>query len=170
MEYRWHGIIKIDTLHYPCQDMSKKHYTNSLIKIQQQQDSPHEWHKPQYRSPKAISEDKLEKLDKQGIKRIQEIVGMFLFYARAVDNTMLMALNAISMRQAAAIEDTAQKITHFLNYAATHPEAAIHYHASDMVLHIHADASYLSKPKGKSRIAAYYFLSDSAINPNKPSS
>jgi len=89
------------------------------------QDSPHEWYKTQYGSPNTIPEDKTKKLDKQGIKRIQEIVGTFLFYARAVDNTMLTALNAISMRQAAAMDDTARKITHFLNYAAMHPEAAI---------------------------------------------
>ena len=131
------------------------------------QDSLHEWYKTQYRSPNTIPEDKTKTLDKQGIKRIQEIVGTFLFYARAVDNTILTAFNAISMRQAAAAKDTARKITHFLNYAAMHPEATIRYHTSDMALHIHADASYLSEPKGKSRIAVYYFLTDSAINPDK---
>jgi hypothetical protein len=31
-----------------------------------------------------------------------------------------------------------------LDYLATHPYAAIRYHASDMILHIHSDASYLS--------------------------
>jgi hypothetical protein len=28
-----------------------------------------------------------------------------------------------------------------LDYLATHPDATIRYHASDMVLHIHSDAS-----------------------------
>jgi hypothetical protein len=32
-----------------------------------------------------------------------------------------------------------------LNYAATHPDAVLSYHASDMVLHVHSDASYLSE-------------------------
>jgi hypothetical protein len=31
-----------------------------------------------------------------------------------------------------------------LDYIATHPDAIIRYHASDMILHIHSDASYLS--------------------------
>jgi hypothetical protein len=30
-----------------------------------------------------------------------------------------------------------------LNFAATHPDAAIRYYRSDMILYIHNDASYL---------------------------
>jgi hypothetical protein len=30
-----------------------------------------------------------------------------------------------------------------LYYLATHPDATIRYHKSDMILHIHSDASYL---------------------------
>jgi hypothetical protein len=35
----------------------------------------------------------------------------------------------------------------FLDYAALQEDAAVAYQASDMVLAIHSDASYLSKPK-----------------------
>lgn len=49
---------------------------------------------------------------------------------------------------------------HFLNYCATHPDAKIRYHASDMILHIHTDASYLSEPQAKSRYAGYHFMRD----------
>jgi len=62
---------------------------------------------------------------------------------------MLTAINAISLRKVAARVDTAQKITRFLNYAATQPKAAIRYHASNMVLNIHVDLSYFSEPKRK---------------------
>jgi hypothetical protein len=31
-----------------------------------------------------------------------------------------------------------------VDYLATHPDATIRYHASDMILNIHSDASYLS--------------------------
>ena len=48
-----------------------------------------------------------------------------------------------------------------LNYLATHPNASIRYHASDMILPFDIDASYLSKPDGKSRAAAYYYLTRS---------
>jgi hypothetical protein len=33
----------------------------------------------------------------------------------------------------------------------THPDAIIRYHASDMILNVHSDASYLSAPKAHSQ-------------------
>jgi hypothetical protein len=45
-----------------------------------------------------------------------------------------------------------------LDYLATHPEAAIRYHASDMTLHIHSDASYLSVSNARSRLVGLFFL------------
>jgi hypothetical protein len=40
----------------------------------------------------------------------------------------------------------------------THPDAKIHYHASDMILNIHSNASYLSAPGARSRTGGYFFL------------
>jgi hypothetical protein len=45
-----------------------------------------------------------------------------------------------------------------LDYLATHPDATIRYHASDMVLHIHSDASYLSVSNAQSRLGGLLFL------------
>ena len=56
-------------------------------------------------------------------------------------------------------------ITQLLNYCASHPDAMIRYHASDMILHVESDASYLSVPKGRSRAAGYFFLSDRPTDP-----
>jgi hypothetical protein len=39
----------------------------------------------------------------------------------------------------------------------THPDATIRYHASDMVLHIHIDASYLSVSNARSRLGGLFF-------------
>ena len=47
-----------------------------------------------------------------------------------------------------------------LNCAATHPDAAIQYRASDMILHVHSDASYLSEPQARSRAGGFHFLGD----------
>ena len=58
-----------------------------------------------------------------------------------------------------------QKINHLFDYAATHPNAAIRYVASNMHLWIHSDASYLCESKARSRAAGYFFLSS---NPNVP--
>jgi hypothetical protein len=40
----------------------------------------------------------------------------------------------------------------------THPDAIIQYRASDMILNVHSDASYLSAPKARSRARGYFFL------------
>ena len=40
-----------------------------------------------------------------------------------------------------------------------HPNATMKYTASGMILHAHADASYLFEPKARSRAGGFYFLS-----------
>ncbi len=47
-----------------------------------------------------------------------------------------------------------------LDYVATHPNAGICYKECGMVLSVHMDASYLSKPGGKSRVAGHFYLSN----------
>jgi hypothetical protein len=73
------------------------------------EDAPHTSVHPQYGAPVQYTEeeDKSQHLNKAGIKRVQEIVGVFLYYARAIDLTMLMALNSISVAQANSTEHTA---------------------------------------------------------------
>jgi len=66
--------------------------------------------------------------------RIREIVGVFLYYARAIDNTMLVALGTIASQQVSATEATTNPCIDLLNYAATHPEGIIKCFASNMVL------------------------------------
>jgi hypothetical protein len=45
-----------------------------------------------------------------------------------------------------------------LDYSATHPNTASRYHASDMILHIHSDASYLSVSNARSRLIGLLLL------------
>jgi hypothetical protein len=121
---------------------------------------PHPWTQPDYgaTTQNTIPEDASDPLDKHGIQRLQEIVGTFLFYGRAVDNTMLVALGTIAAAQTNGTETTMHEVVQLLNYAATHPEAAIRYHNSDMILYVHSDASYLSEPKARSRLGGYFYL------------
>jgi len=93
-----------------------------------------------------------------GKKRVQQIVGSFLYYAWAVDPTILMALSEISSQQSAPTENTMKWVNQFLNYMWTHPDAIIRYRASDMILNVHSDASYLSAPKACSHAGGYFFL------------
>lgn len=131
------------------------------------QHQPHPHLPIEYGAKKQLStpEDKSPLLDKDKKKFIQEVTGVFLFYARAVDSTMLVALSAIAAEQAAPTENTLRKVNQFLDYAATHPDAAITYKASNMVLAIHSDASYLSEPKARSRAGGHFYLSENGKNP-----
>jgi hypothetical protein len=80
-----------------------------------------------------------------------------LYHARAVDPTVLMPLNDITMQQTKAIAKTQAATNQLLDYLATHPDATIRYHASDMVLHIHSDASYLSVSNARSHLGGLFF-------------
>ena len=95
--------------------------------------------------PMTQPHDNAAKLTPQAIKHLQKIVGTFLFYSRAIDPTMLMALSIIATEQTQGTQTTKEKAKHFLTYAATHPNTTIKFYKSDMILKIHSDASYLSK-------------------------
>jgi hypothetical protein len=102
--------------------------------------------------------DSSPQLDKKGIKRVQQIVGSILYYARAVDMTVLMALSSIAVEQTRATEKTMHRCTQLLDYLAGHSDAKVRFHASDMILNIHSDASYLSEAKARSRACGHFFL------------
>jgi hypothetical protein len=102
--------------------------------------------------------DSSPKLNAKGIKRVQQIVGSILYYARAVDMTVLMALSAIAVEQTKATAKTMSRCIQLLDYLAGHSEAKVRFHASDMILNIHSNASYLSEAKARSRTCGNFFL------------
>ena len=65
-------------------------------------------------------------------------------YARAVEMMVLMALSTIASEQMKGTERMMEKALQVLDYLATHPDATIRFRATDMVMNIHSDASYLS--------------------------
>ena len=86
-------------------------------------------------------------LNAKGIKWCQGVIGFLLYYARAVNNKLLMTLSAIGASQASATENTHNKISKLLNYCATYPADGITYRAINMVLAAQSAARFLSKPK-----------------------
>ena len=92
------------------------------------------------------------------IKYIQQVVGTFLYYARALDNTMLTALNDIGSQQALPTLNVQKKVQQLLDYANTYPDVFIRFYASDMQLHFDTDAAFLVLPNARSRIAGYFYL------------
>ena len=126
--------------------------------------SPHEHVPIKYGRPGqqqyATTPDQSTLLSPQDTKHIQSTTGSFLYYGRAIDYTILPALNDISSMQAHPTERTQQKAERLMDYLHTYPDAYIRYYASDMVLHVDSDAAYLVAPKARSRIAGYFHMSD----------
>ena len=60
---------------------------------------------------------------------------------------MLVALVSIAAQQTRSTEQTYDEVIWLLNYTSSNPDATIRYSASNMVLHIYSDASYLSNTK-----------------------
>ena len=113
----------------------------------------------------AAETDDSAPLDKVGILRVQSIVGALLFYGRAVDNKLLVALSELSQQQASATEATNDAITQLINYIATYPSNGISYRASGMILAAHSDAEYLNVTKARSRAGAHIMLSKNVSAP-----
>ena len=65
--------------------------------------------------------------------------------------TVLMALSTIAMSQAKPTEHTMERCLQLMDYLATLSDTKIRFYASDMVVNIHLDESYLSESKARSR-------------------
>ena len=134
------------------------------------QHSPHRWEEPNYgqKVQYAPIDSNLPPLPPAELTRVQQVVGTLLYYARAVDSTMLVALNSIASDQASATADTSADVHQLLDYASTNPNAKVRYHASGMRLHVDSDASYLSIKHARSRAGGHFILSDSTPDPSQP--
>jgi hypothetical protein len=124
--------------------------------------SPHPWNAPKYGQRHQYAPTITPNtLTPQQQKQVQEFVGTFLYYARAIDSTMLPAIGSIATAMTTSSwPDLSTRIRQFLNYAATHPNAKLVYRASPMQLWVHSDASYLSEPKAQSRAGGFFYLSN----------
>jgi hypothetical protein len=105
-------------------------------------------------------------LSDKDVNKLQQLTGTLLYYARAVDPTSILPINALASEKSRATAVTAEKVIKLINYCNTHPESKIRYHASDMILHIHSDASYLSEKEAKS-ISGGFCYTGSSTNTDK---
>ena len=58
-------------------------------------------------------------------KYVQQVIGTFLYYARALDSTMLPALNQLANQQANPTQNTLAKCKQLMDYANTYQNATI---------------------------------------------
>ena len=146
--------------------------TNVLLKYghpspKKPQLSPHKHREVIYGAKEQLApkDDTTLPLDSQGTKRVQVIVGAFLYYAPAVDNKLLLSLSDIVSQQAAATQRTNEAINQFLDYCATYPADGILYRSSDIVLCAHSDAGFHNESKGCSRSGAHIFIYENDAMP-----
>jgi hypothetical protein len=103
--------------------------------------------------------------DKQ--KYIRQVIGVLLYYGRAVNSTLLVALSSLASVQSARTAYTLELVKWLLDYAVTQLDAILTYEKSDMILAIHSDASYLSEAKAHSRVGGHFICSsDTKVPPN----
>ena len=101
----------------------------------QQAASPSIYVPPKYgKTTQYIKIDNSEVLTASEKKKIQEIVGSLLYYARAVDPSMLTAVNAIASEQATPTQTVQAQVDRLLAYAASYPNNRLRLKACDMVL------------------------------------
>jgi hypothetical protein len=101
-----------------------------------------------------------EQLNVHCKRRIQEIVGLLLYYPRAVNNKLLVALRAIPTCQSCATIATKQAAHLLLDYVATYPSDSIINQSSDMFLCAYSNAGFLNETNSRSSAGSHIFLSE----------
>jgi hypothetical protein len=110
------------------------------------QNAPYQSAPIQYGTKKqyAMQESKAPLLEDKAKRFIQQVCSKFLFLGKAVDSTLLCPISAIALQSSKPIEDTMQQTLQPLDFLATQEDAILSYHASNMVLAVHSNASNLS--------------------------
>jgi hypothetical protein len=151
-------------------DISMPGYVSNVLSKFQHDSPKHPQHTPSRyvtlvygAKTQYATKDETPPLTAQQCPTIKKVTGSALYYARAVDPTVLMPLNDIATEQTKALEKKQAATNQMLDYLATHPDATIRYPASDMILHIHSDASYLSVSNDWSRLGGLFFLGNKSL-------
>ena len=102
-----------------------KKYLHVKPKVPEHQ--PHKHNIPNYGAKVQLTElaDTSKPLGKEDIKRLQEIIGAILYYARGTDGTIMATLNELASAQSKGTESTRKAMLKFLSYCATHDDAKI---------------------------------------------
>ena len=100
MTLKWDYIEKYVDVSIPGYIPAMLHHSQHIIPVQRQ-DEPHSWTKPTYGAKLhyAPNTNNSLVLSATKIRHIQSAVGTLLYYALAVDSTMLVAIGSISGKQ-----------------------------------------------------------------------
>jgi hypothetical protein len=117
---------------------------------------PNTAHLSMLQKTQYATKDETPPLSKKQCINIKKITGSVLYYTRELYPTF----KGITTEQTKATEKTQAASDQLLDYLASHPDVTIWYHASDMMLHIHSDASYLSVSNARIRLRGLLFCGD----------
>jgi hypothetical protein len=149
-----------------CVDVSMPGYLPRALKQfdrptpLQPQHALHKWLAPVCGScmpQTATTESQSTPLEPDSTTRMLQISGAFLCCSN-VNCCILPALYKISSKQSTPTTDTNNSSNWLMDHLHTCPNAAISFHASDMILKTTVDAACLVLPKARSRAAAHCHL------------
>eukprot|EP00804_Cyclotella_cryptica_P011206 CCRYP_007737-RH/>CCRYP_007737-RH protein AED:0.37 eAED:0.37 QI:0/0/0/1/0/0/2/0/425 len=148
----------------PYRDKALRQFDN--LEPSKAQDSPYPHVPIKYGAAEQFVEtDESPSVGKDEQKHVQKVNGKFLWYARAVDGTLLTPLSALAAQQAKPTTNTMKRVKQFLDFIATQDPAILTYRKSGMVLAAHSDASYLNESAAHSRAGGHHFLSENVEHP-----
>jgi hypothetical protein len=81
------------------------------------ENAPHMWNPPIYGTKTQYVEDETASpaLSDKDVKKLQQLTGPLLSYARSVDPTLIMPINVLASEQSKSTSDTADKVIKLLN-------------------------------------------------------
>jgi hypothetical protein len=123
----------------------------------QPQHSPFEWVKPTYGQHVQLipPADTTKPLGAAGTTCLQEIIGVLLYYGRAIN--ILVALGSLAAAQAKGTLATTKAAIHLLNYAASHTNAQ--YASTPAKCVFTSTATHPTSPNPKPNLAPGAFSS-----------
>lgn len=158
------GTTKKDMSIFQCQNTSPERLYNTITI---HAESNNIVHLNQHQSSMAkcqtqISKMKISPLNKEEAKLVQRVVGIFHYYVRALDMTILHAMSSIASEQPEHTKPTMHQVNQLLDYMYNNSDIVIIFYCSNMILNVHAGVSFPLTGKGRSHTGGYIFLGNMA--------
>ena len=100
------------------------------------QDSPHPYTTPKYGRTTQFAPNipETSEISANDNNFLEQVLGTLLYYALTINCTMVVTINSIAVNKKYGMKATMDAITQLLDYAATHLDAKVTFHKSNMIL------------------------------------
>ena len=122
----WYYVHRTVTLSMPSYVHKALHRLQHILRGGKEY-SPHTCSPTKYGQSIKYADplDTAEYLSDKETNLVQQVYGIFLYYAIVIDNTIFPALSDIFSEQSKATTNTAKQVANLLNYLASNPQAEI---------------------------------------------